>query len=119
MNRPVLCLLATAGLLSGCMSISPAVTVIPGSVSFNIAQAGAGDKYQLACLASHSGSCHIRIETAADGVHYATVAAGTAAILEHAEVGAKFCISDSEPGSLLCKMQHFYFGPGGSFVLRS
>jgi hypothetical protein len=114
-----MCLATAAGLLSGCMSISPAVTVIPGSVSFNIAQAGEGDKYQLVCLASHSGSCHIRIETADNNVHFATVGAGKAEILEYAVVGAKFCISDSDPGSLLCKMRHFYFGPGGSFILRS
>ncbi len=110
-------MLAAALLLAGCGTWS--VSSVPGSVSFNIGPAAGGDKYQLACLETYSGSCHIRIETADDGVHYTTVPAGTTQVLEHAVTGARFCISDSDPGSLLCKLNRQYFAPAGSFVIRS
>lgn len=108
---------AAAALLAGCATWS--VSKTPGSVSFNIGPAAETGQYQLACLESYSGSCHIRIETASHGVHYATVAAGAKQILEHAELGARFCISDSDPGSLMCKMQHTFFVAGGTFAISS
>ena len=111
------CLLAAPFLLAGCGTWS--VSSVPGSVSFNIGPAAEGDKYQLTCLESYSGSCHIRIETANDGIHYATAVAGTTQILEHAETGARFCISDSDPGSLICRLNRQYFAPKGSFIIRS
>jgi|GEM_PF-2675106 len=104
-------MLAAAILLGGCATL-------PGSVKFQTLPAGDGDKYALFCQMSSSGSCHVRIETAKGDVSFAAIEAGATQTLEHAELGAKFCVSSSEPGWLTCKMQKIYFAPGGTLSWR-
>ena len=87
-----------------------------GAVKYQIAPSTGGDKYDLACVQSSSGSCRVRIESAQAGASYADVAAGTTQTLEHAETGASFCVSDTTPGWLMCKMQQMHFAPAGALV---
>lgn len=103
-------LLATA-LLGGCATL-------PGVVTYQTLPAGGGEKYALFCQKSSSGICHVRIEAPNGDASLAAIEAGATQTLEHAELGAKFCVSSIEPGWLMCKMQSMYFGPAGSLVIR-
>ncbi len=58
----------------------------------------------------------MRIESAKKGTGYATVPAGATQTLALAEPGAPFCVSDTVPGWLMCKLQHMSFGAEGAVV---
>ena len=105
------CYVFSAGaMLGGCISW------IPGSVKYQISQAGSGDAYALVCMESSSGTCHIRIDGPGGKASHAVVPAGSTQKLHDAVSGASFCVSSSTPGELTCKGMRQTFGPGGSVV---
>lgn len=106
-------MLAALALLGGC------ATVPRATLAYHIEPLAGSGRYELACVQSSSGSCHVRIESAQDGDSYTAIAAGTTQTLEHAAMGASYCVSDTVPGWLMCRVQHMRFGPAGTVVTAS
>ncbi|MFP5390742.1 MAG: hypothetical protein ACLGI6_04235 [Gammaproteobacteria bacterium] len=105
-----LSVLSLGAILGGC------ATGIPGVVKYRIAPAGDVHQYALACVESSSGNCYIHIDGPEGKVSVETVPTGTTRTLEHAVVGASFCVSSSESGRPTCTANRATFGPAGSVV---